>query len=97
MRPGKEQFPEKKYWSQSERPEYWVVARHSDEARRERLTRDISKMSAEKLGRYNQREEASDQRIKSGSNPAAAEVSGDALARLKAGKPAKTDWDIKRD
>lgn len=90
MNPDKGQFSDKKYWSESKRPEHWVVSRWNDEVNREKGTREMAGMSVKDLTDYNAMAEEKGQH-------GGFEVSGDALARLKAGKPAKTNWDVKRD
>jgi len=92
--PGRQQA---KYWSDSKRPEHWVVSRAADEGRRESGTRDIANMKVEDLAHYNKEVEDRDPSVKSGAHPSPFEVSGDSLARLKAGKPAKEGWDVRRD
>lgn len=97
MIPNNPQLPEKKYWSDSKRPEHWVVSRAADEGRRERGTRDMANMKVEDVEAYHKETADRNPSIKSGGHPGEFEVSGDALARAKSGKPAKEAWDVRRD
>lgn len=98
MKPGTDQFPEgKKYWSESARPEHAHISRWNDEVNREKGTRDTATWAVKDLTDIQGEIESRYPEKKSGAHAGDFEVSGDALARLKAGNPAKTTWDEKRN
>ena len=100
MEPNDKQFPESdkpRYWSESPRPEHAFISRYADEVNREEFAQKHMNTPIAELRRMAQEEADNDPAVKHGLVASKFEVSGDALARAKAGMPPKQGWDLKRD